>query len=87
MQKTFEAVYEDGVLRPLETLMLADREHVQVTISSIADPEDDVALFFPPEEWEASKTDNITLEEVRNALSSIKGSLAQAAIDSREERF
>jgi predicted DNA-binding antitoxin AbrB/MazE fold protein len=31
MQKTFEAVYEDGVLRPLEALGLANRQLVQVT--------------------------------------------------------
>ncbi len=56
-------------------------------MNSPTNPDDDVSLCFTPEEWEASKTDEITLEEVRDALSSIKGSLAQAVIDSREERF
>jgi len=31
--KTFEAVYEDGVLRPLESLGLPNRQHVLITIA------------------------------------------------------
>jgi|GEM_PF-2298574 len=48
-------------------------------------PGDNVSLFFTPEEWEASKTDTISLEEVRDALASINGSLANAVIEEREE--
>jgi len=39
-----------------------------------------------PKEWEAAKHDDISLQEIRNALSSIPGSLAEAIIASREER-
>jgi predicted DNA-binding antitoxin AbrB/MazE fold protein len=78
---TFEAVYENGVLRPLECLALPNMQHVLVTISA-----DDVAGYFEPEEWEAAKRDDISLQEVRRALSSIPGSLADAVIASREER-
>jgi predicted DNA-binding antitoxin AbrB/MazE fold protein len=35
MEKTVEAVYENGVLRPLETLPISDRQHVLVTISDV----------------------------------------------------
>ncbi len=84
MQKTFEAIYENGVLRPLAPLALANAQRVQVTI---ADVDSDVAAYFDAAEWEASKHDDISLQAVRAALSSIKGSLSDAAIASREERL
>ena len=83
---TFEAVYENGVLRPLESLALPDRQHVLVTIYGTTATTDDVAGYFDPEEWEAAKHDDVSLQEVRRALSSIPGSLADAVIASREER-
>jgi predicted DNA-binding antitoxin AbrB/MazE fold protein len=86
MEKTFEAVYENGVLRPLEDLGLENNEHVVLTIKDTEAYLDDAAGLFSPEEWERAKHDNISLEEVHRALSSIPGSLADAVIDSREER-
>ena len=84
MQKTFEAVYENGVLRPLVPLPLANAQHVQVTI---ADVDTDIAAYFDAAEWEASKYDDISLQDVRLALSSIQTSLSDAVIASREERY
>ncbi len=84
MQKTFEAVYENGVLRPLVPLPLANAQHVQITI---ADVDNDIAAYFDAAEWEASKYDDISLQDVRLALSSIQGSLSDAVIASREERY
>ena len=86
MGMTFEAVYENGVLRPLERLALPNMQHVLVTISGPSATADDVAGYFEPEEWEAAKHDDISLYEVRRALASIPGSLADAVIASREER-
>jgi predicted DNA-binding antitoxin AbrB/MazE fold protein len=86
MQRTFEAVYENGVLRPLESLPIPNMQRVFVTISGAPVTADDIAGYFEPEEWEAAKHDNISLQEVRHALSSIPGSLADAVIASREER-
>ena len=86
MGKTFEAVYENGVLRPLETLAISNMQHVLVTISGVPATAPDVAGYFEPEEWEAAKHDDIGLDEVRRALMSIQGSLADAIIASREER-
>ncbi len=85
MQKTFEAVYENGVLRPLEALDLPNQQHVRVTIAS--EPACDASVYFNPDEWEASKQDNVSLAEVRRALSSIQGSLSEAVVSSRRERF
>lgn len=74
------------MLRPLETLPISDRQHVFVTISNVPATAADVALYFEPDEWEAAKHDDIGLDEVRRALASIPGSLADAVIASREER-
>jgi len=68
----------------LTPLALANAQHVQVTI---AEAGADVAAYFDVGEWEASKCDDISLHEVRAALSSIEGSLSDAVIASREERF
>ena len=84
VEETFEAVYENGVLRPLENLDLSDMQHVLVTISDSAAP--DASAYFEPGEWSAARHDDISLEVVRRALSSIPGSLSDTVISSREER-
>ena len=38
MTRQVEAVYENGVLRPLEPLPLKDRQKVSVTVSDTEDP-------------------------------------------------
>ena len=86
MQKSFEAVYENGVLRPLENPGLPDLHHVMVTISELPPVEADLAEYFSPQDWALAKHDDISLAEVRRALASIRGSLADTVIASREER-
>jgi len=47
MQKTFEAIYENGVLRPLGPLPLANAQQVQVTIDQVdAGMDTDIAVFL-----------------------------------------
>ena len=87
MQKTFEAVYEDGVLKPTELLSLPNHARLILTIVDESAIGSDPSVYFSPEEWERAKNDTVTLEEVRRALSSIEGSLSDAVIESREERF
>lgn len=86
MARSFEAVYENGVLRLLENLPITNMQRVLVTISDVPATAADVAGYFEPEEWEAAKHDDIELDEVRRALASVPGSLADAVITSREER-
>jgi predicted DNA-binding antitoxin AbrB/MazE fold protein len=86
MQQTFEAIYENGVLRPLEDVTLPDGQHVIVSISQIEATQEEIAAYFSAEDWEAAKKDAISLPEVRIALSGIHGSLADAVIASRDER-
>ena len=54
-----------------------------MTISGAPVTADDVSGYFEPEEWEAAKHDDIGLQDVRRALSSIPGSLADAVIAAR----
>jgi predicted DNA-binding antitoxin AbrB/MazE fold protein len=86
MTKTFEAVYENGVLRPVDQLSLPDRARVTVTISDTKPLEGDASAYFSTAEWEAALRDEISLEEVREALSSIEGSLSDVVVALREER-
>jgi predicted DNA-binding antitoxin AbrB/MazE fold protein len=85
MIRNVEAVYERGVLRPLELLALTESQRVQITISELpgsasrrdlsiverAQAEATAAGVFP------------TIEEVRSALEFIPGSLSQDVIVAR----
>jgi predicted DNA-binding antitoxin AbrB/MazE fold protein len=86
MEKRLQAVYKDGVLQPLEALSLEERQQVTVTITDPKESGQDVAGYFTPEEWAAAAHDDITLDEVRRALSTISGSLSEAVIALRQER-
>jgi predicted DNA-binding antitoxin AbrB/MazE fold protein len=86
MQQTFEAIYENGVLRPLEGVKLPDGQHVMVSVTQVTATEEEIAAYFSAEDWAAAKDDAISLPQVRTALSGIQGSLADTAIASREER-
>jgi predicted DNA-binding antitoxin AbrB/MazE fold protein len=86
VEKTVQAVYENGVLHPLEPLLLTERQQVTVTISdtSLASPNN--PLIVSSEEWSDAARDDIGLDEVRRALSTIRGSLSEAVIEERRER-
>lgn len=85
MEKTVQAVYKDGVLQPLEPLSLEERQQVTLTITEAAGGQD-ARGYFTPEEWSRAEYDDISLEQVRQALSTISGSLSEAVIALREER-
>jgi predicted DNA-binding antitoxin AbrB/MazE fold protein len=85
MQKTFEAVYERGVLRPLEPLALPDNQRVTLSIKT-PDNLADAAAYFTEAEWNAALHDDISLDEVHQALSSIDGSLSDAVVALRQDR-
>jgi len=86
MEKTVQAVYEDGVLRPLEPVQLEDRQEVTLTISDEGNIPHDQPLLASPEEWAAAAGDPISLDEVRRALATIRGSLSEAVIEERRDR-
>ena len=86
MERTVQAIYEGGVLRPLEPIPLEDRQEVTVTISDEAKIPRDHPLLASPEEWAAAAWDDISLDQVRRALSAIRGSLSETIIDERRDR-
>lgn len=79
-------MYKDGVLQPLEAVPLEERQQVTVTITDPTTVGPDVAGYFTLEEWAEAAHDDITLDEVRCALSTISGSLSEAVIALRQER-
>ena len=86
METRLQAVYKDGVLQPLESVALEERQQVTVTISDPTIVRQDLAGYFTPEEWAEAAHDDISLDEVRRALSTISGSLSDAVIALRQER-
>jgi hypothetical protein len=86
MEMTVQAVYEGGVLRPLQPVPFQDRQEVTVTISDEGNIPGDHPLLVPSEEWASAAADDVGLEEVRRALSTIRGSLSEAIIDERRDR-
>ena len=86
MEKSFQAVYQDGALEPLEALPLEERQQVTLTLSDPTLAGQDLAGYFTPEEWALAVHDEISLDEVRQALSTISGSLADTVIALRQGR-
>jgi len=86
MEKRFQAVYKDGVLQPLESVPLEERQEVTVTICDPTSASQDLSAYFTPDEWEDAVHDDISLDEVRRALSTIPGSLSETVIALRQER-
>jgi predicted DNA-binding antitoxin AbrB/MazE fold protein len=86
MSRQIEAIYENGVLRPLEPLDLDESQRVTIIIADDGEGEED--LFDPAfTQWCAEQSRNApSLEEVRQALAKIRGSRADVVIAARDER-
>ena len=87
MRKAIQAIYENGVLHPLETLELEEQQRIRITIDN-GNPLTDL-LDTEFMEWCARKSegDVLSIEDVRQMLSKIKGSMADVIITERDERF
>lgn len=88
MVQQVEAVYENGVLRPLEPLDLLDSQRVRITVTT---PEfgrsgRDMKLLERVRAEVAGMTDIPSLEEVQRILSAIPGSLTADFVAEREDR-
>jgi predicted DNA-binding antitoxin AbrB/MazE fold protein len=90
MTRQIEAVYENGVLRPLEPLLLKEHQKVSVTVSDTDDPLSSMIdyAFVESARREIEQVGPIlNLEEVRSILARIPSSLAADIGDDREDRF
>jgi len=85
MVRKLQAVYEDGVLRPVEALRLDEHQLVSVIIMDDVAPDEELR-FEAPERFEALADHSVTLEAVRAALSKIPGSLDADFLAERNER-
>ncbi len=91
MTKQVDAVYENGMLRPLEPLQLAEHQQVTITISDIAD--DPLASMIDHDFLERARKEVAaaryipTLEEVQRMTANDPSSWAEAIIAEREDRF
>jgi predicted DNA-binding antitoxin AbrB/MazE fold protein len=88
-RKTFGAIYENGVLRPLEPLRLAECQRVSLTIDEtmVAVMDDDLLDQELLSSLENEELPDLTLEEVRAALAKVPGSMTADFVAEREERF
>jgi predicted DNA-binding antitoxin AbrB/MazE fold protein len=78
-----DAVYENGLLRPLEPLSLAEQQRVKLTISDSVITRRDMAIVEQARA-EVSGLEKIpTIDEVRAALSAIPGSLSDDVVAER----
>jgi predicted DNA-binding antitoxin AbrB/MazE fold protein len=83
MISEFDAIYENGMLRPLVPLQLAEQERVKLTVKRDADESWLDVEYMDSCAAEADET--ITLESVRESLSKIKGSMDTAIDETRGE--
>ena len=80
----FEAVYENGVLRPLTALPLAESQRVRLTVDDTngrmrLDPN-----VLNQARDEASRLSHVpTIQEVRSALSVIPGNMSDVVLEER----
>jgi predicted DNA-binding antitoxin AbrB/MazE fold protein len=82
VKKSVEAIYENGVFRPLEPVDLPEHQRVEVTI---VDKDDWLDRDYI--QWAASQVqESVSLDAVREALAKIPGSLTADFIAEREER-
>ena len=88
MTRQLEAIFQGGMLRPLQPLNLLEDQKVVVTVATIPETKEDEFLDEDFHRYCESHADySVTLEQVRRESSSIPGSLADDIIADREERF
>jgi predicted DNA-binding antitoxin AbrB/MazE fold protein len=85
MHQTVEAIYEDGVLRPLEEVSLRPNQRVLLQINEAPDAAEDLDDKAFVNYCRVEGDPNITLEQVRQALAVIPGSLTEACSAERDE--
>lgn len=91
MGKSFQAIYEAGILKPLEPLELNDRDVVTLIVAErngplkVAERREDIidrdALAIAEREGDST----ISLEQLHELLKSIPGSMSDVVIEERGE--
>ena len=84
MTRHLEAIYQNGVLRPLEPIDLRENQRVMVTVSDSAED-----VLLDTDYWRLCAeqiAEGVTLEAVRQALAKIPGSMTADFIAERGGR-
>ena len=81
MSRKIEVVYENGLLRPIEPLEAEEGKHLTVTLMDSEEDESVIEDYHGP----VGEKD-VPLEEIRQRLAKIPGSLAEHVIRQREDR-
>jgi predicted DNA-binding antitoxin AbrB/MazE fold protein len=85
MDDAIPAIFEDGILRPLEKLSLRPNQRVVLRIDEAPDRGDELEDKGFLEYCQAEGDPNITLAEVHEALAVIPGSMTAACSAERDE--
>jgi len=86
MDQHVDAIFEDGVLKPLSPLSLADHQRVSVVVRPRrVDDEDWLDRDFMAEAEEGAD-DSVSLSDVRKALAKIRTPLVDAFREERDLR-
>jgi predicted DNA-binding antitoxin AbrB/MazE fold protein len=85
MDHAIQAIFEDGVLRPLEELSLRQKQRVFLRIDEGLDRKDELDDKGFLEYCRAEGDPTVTLEEVRAAMAVIPGSMTAACSAERDE--
>ena len=85
MTQEIEAIYEDGVFRPLQAVSLAESQTVKIIVStnSAAESGRDWDLLERAKAEVSSTPDIPSIEKVRAMLAHIPGSLSRDVISER----
>jgi predicted DNA-binding antitoxin AbrB/MazE fold protein len=90
MRVQVDAIYQNGVLKPLQPLDLAENDKVSVTVVKAAPDADsphlDIAYFESLQRELLTSEPAPGLDEVRRRLSKIPGSMTADFVAEREER-
>lgn len=87
MRKSLTAVFENGVLRPLEPLDLPEHQQVAITVSEtqVSDLDDELLDANCLQDCASEADESISLEVVREALSKIPGTMTADFSAKRDE--
>ena len=83
---TTQAVYENGVLRPLQPLAFGEGQVVWLRVGERIDDEPYLDTEYIAE-CAAEAGEDVSLEEVRRILAKIPGSMVEDFRAERDERF
>lgn len=86
MHRTIPAIYENGAFRPLEPVPCREQERVLLTVQSVQPEEADWLDLEFMASLESEADDSVSLEEVRQALAKVPGSLVEDIRSERERR-